>query len=296
MPGTKYIPRKEEELKNKFFLRWLKSQILKGEKIMKKNFMMRAASVLLVAVMLTTCAISGTFAKYVTSANTSDNARVAKWGVTVATTGSLFAESYKDLPVASAEDTDDKITVQVKDYASVEQNVVAPGTKNETGMVFTLKGTPEVDTRITFAVDIVDVVLPKTDDLLDYTTGVADDTFDLENDYHPIVFTLHSKDKASVLATGTAATIEKYLEDLNGVYQTNKDLATVGGSNGEFVLTWAWDFDGDQTLDGKAFDADVVDQADTYLGNVAAGIAAGVPAGTSTTVSVAINITVEQVD
>ena len=50
---------------------------------MKKNFMMRAASVLLVAVMLTTCAISGTFAKYVTSDSGSDFARVAKFGVTV---------------------------------------------------------------------------------------------------------------------------------------------------------------------------------------------------------------------
>ena len=44
---------------------------------MKKNKMMRIASVLLVAVILTTCAISGTFAKYVTSGNGSDNARVA---------------------------------------------------------------------------------------------------------------------------------------------------------------------------------------------------------------------------
>ena len=43
---------------------------------MKKNIMMRVASALLIAVLLTTCAISGTFAKYVSTASGSDTARV----------------------------------------------------------------------------------------------------------------------------------------------------------------------------------------------------------------------------
>ena len=46
---------------------------------MKKNRMMRVASALLVAVLLTTCCISGTFAKYTSSSTDSDTARVAKW-------------------------------------------------------------------------------------------------------------------------------------------------------------------------------------------------------------------------
>ena len=53
----------------------------KGEiRAMRKNKMMRAASGLLVAVLLSTCAISGTFAKYTTSTESTDNARVAVWG------------------------------------------------------------------------------------------------------------------------------------------------------------------------------------------------------------------------
>lgn len=264
---------------------------------MKKNTMMRVASALLVAVLLTTCAISGTFAKYVTSDNVADSARVAKWGVTVATTGTLFAESYKDVPVANAVDTDDSITVQYVDYATLDKNVVAPGTKNESGMTFVLKGKPEVDTNVEISLEVKDIVLPTTTDLWDYTTGNATDTFNLDNDYYPIVFTLYNKDKANVLATGNAATIEAYLEGLSGTYQTNTDLATIKpNTNGEYILTWAWDFDGDQTLNGNDFTSTVVDKADTYLGNVAAGIAADVPAGTSTDVSVAINITVTQVD
>ena len=48
---------------------------------MKKNVMMRVASALLVAVLMTTCAISGTFAKYTSSKTDSDSARVAVWGL-----------------------------------------------------------------------------------------------------------------------------------------------------------------------------------------------------------------------
>lgn len=51
---------------------------------MKKNNMMRLASVLLVLVLLTTCAISGTFAKYITANEATDTARVAHWGFTSA--------------------------------------------------------------------------------------------------------------------------------------------------------------------------------------------------------------------
>ena len=50
---------------------------------MKKNRMMRLASVLLVCVLLTTSVISGTFAKYTSTATASDIARVAKWSIKV---------------------------------------------------------------------------------------------------------------------------------------------------------------------------------------------------------------------
>ena len=60
------------------------------EMCMKKNKMMRTASGLLVATLLTTSMISGTFAKYTTQDEASDSARVAKWGVTALATGSLF--------------------------------------------------------------------------------------------------------------------------------------------------------------------------------------------------------------
>ena len=68
---------------------------MKGWKLfMKKNVLMRFASGALVITMLTTCVISGTFAKYITDDSAHDKARVAKWGITLAVAGSLYGETY----------------------------------------------------------------------------------------------------------------------------------------------------------------------------------------------------------
>ncbi|MBR6599807.1 MAG: hypothetical protein IKK88_05855, partial [Oscillospiraceae bacterium] len=61
---------------------------------MKKNNSMRAAGGLMIATMLTTSIVSGTYAKYVTSDSATDTARVAKFGVTVEASGSLFDTTY----------------------------------------------------------------------------------------------------------------------------------------------------------------------------------------------------------
>ena len=122
---------------------------------MKKNKTMRIASVLLVAVLLTTCAISGTFAKYTTQDTGSDSARVAKWGVELQVEGNLFGESYIDTQVLK---TDAAVAVQAVDKSS---DVVAPGTKNEKGFTFSLKGQPEVAGKITSTMKIQNVFLKK---------------------------------------------------------------------------------------------------------------------------------------
>ena len=100
---------------------------------MKKNTMMRVASALLVAVLLTTCAISGTFAKYVTTATSNDSARVANWGFDNEASiniENLFLKAYDSGKVNS--DTD----------------VIAPGTHNDATFQFTYDETngsaPEV--------------------------------------------------------------------------------------------------------------------------------------------------------
>lgn len=86
---------------------------------MKTNKIMRIASVLLVAVLLSTCVISGTFAKYVTTADGTDTARVAKWGFAATDiTIDMFDGNYTN--VQSGDST----------------NVVAPGTTKTATIAF----------------------------------------------------------------------------------------------------------------------------------------------------------------
>ena len=113
---------------------------MKGEEEMKRNKMMRIASALMVATLLSTSVISGTFAKYVTEDSASDTARVAKWGVTVQASGDLYAtEYYSGSSTVVKEDDEDFVSVHGIQHPE-QNNVVAPGTKNDkNGFVFSVK-------------------------------------------------------------------------------------------------------------------------------------------------------------
>ena len=91
---------------------------------MKKNNAMRLASVLLVRTLLTTCASSGTVAKYTTSTTGGDKARVAYWGFgqAAATTIDLFDGQYANVTSSG----------EVDGFS----NVVAPGTEKSTTFAF----------------------------------------------------------------------------------------------------------------------------------------------------------------
>ena len=91
---------------------------------MKKNNAMRLASVLLVLTLLTTCVISGTFAKYTTSTTGGDKARVAYWGFgqAAAATIDLFDGQYANVTSSG----------EVDGFS----NVFAPGTEKSTTFAF----------------------------------------------------------------------------------------------------------------------------------------------------------------
>lgn len=239
---------------------------------MKKNVMMRIASVLLVAVMLTTCVISGTFAKYVTSDEATDSARVAKWGVSVVASGDqLFNNEY--------EDTTNGLTVKSEDDAKV----VAPGTSNKefgaTGLQFAIKGAPEVAVKITYNFAVTEDIFLGKGTYDDDTTGDDADDYSFAEDYYPVVFTL-KKDGAPV-ATGNLAAIKTYFDVLT---TASTKIAANTTLDATYVLTWAWEF-GDPANNQK----------DTTLGNLAAGT-------TTTTneynldLAYVLTITIEQVD
>lgn len=209
---------------------------------MKKNLMMRIASFLLVAVLISTSAISGTYAKYVTSDNASDEARVAKWGISLQIIGDLYADTYKNTPTDWTSDT---LTVQAFDTSAADANVVAPGTKNEKGLSFGLTGKPEVDYKVTGEVVSQNIFLKAntyglmvkveseiineynfasedlytTTDEVTFTKAAAydenatyytlQDSVDLTKDYYPVVYKL--------AGTGINYTGDYSSDSLNGI-------------------------------------------------------------------------------
>lgn len=152
----------------------------------KINKPMRAAGVLLVATMLSTCLTAGTFAKYTTTDSATDSARVAKFGVTVAVNGSLFGEEYQgpagNTPInwsgIYTDGTDGKgigtVQVLTQGTAPNANNVVAPGTQNDTGMGFSVKGKPEVDCTVDINIQAKNIYLKSGDYAVMQTKYFAD--------------------------------------------------------------------------------------------------------------------------
>ena len=208
---------------------------------MKKNTMMRLASGLLVAVLLTTCAISGTFAKYVTSKESTDTARVAKFGVDLGVTvDGAFATEY-DADVTVTDKDGAAIAKTVVASSTDQDNLVAPGTKGDLMASATIAGTPEVAVNV------------KQEATLVLTGWEVNGTY-----YCPLVITVDGAKFYGMDYTSAAefiAAVEAALDsDVN--YAPNTDLTE------SHSVTWAWAFEG---TDGKQ-----TDELDTALGNYAA--------------------------
>ena len=208
---------------------------------MKKNKMMRIASVLLVAVLLTTCAISGTFAKYITEKESTDTARVAKFGVDLAVTvDGAFATEY-DADTTATDKLGVAIAKTVVASSTDSDNLVAPGTNGDLMASATIQGTPEVAVNV------------KQEATLVLTNWAVEGTY-----YCPLVITVDGAKFYGMDYTSAAefiAAVEAALDsDVN--YEPNTDLTE------SHSVTWEWAFEG---TDGKQTDV-----KDTALGDYAA--------------------------
>lgn len=112
---------------------------------MKKNKLMRLASVLLVAVLLTTSVISGTFAKYVSTSNGSDSARVAKWDIKLE--DAAIANTFTFDLFNTVKDSDG--TNPEGDIATNDGTIIAPGTSGS--FEINLKNDSEVNAKYAIA-------------------------------------------------------------------------------------------------------------------------------------------------
>ena len=226
----------------------------------KKNWTLRAAVLMLALVLITSCFVGGTFAKYVTSGSGTDSARVAKFGVTVTANGDVFAKEY---------DTNDQTVVGTiaKSVISTDK-VVAPGTTSNGDFVAaTITGTPE---------DAASLQLENWKD--------ADGKF-----YCPLVFKIKTPEgnqaiigtdytSADLMKAALANAVASYTKD----YAPGTDLS--GKAADTLAISWEWPFETGADPDKPANNV-----RDTFLGDEAA-------AGRAATVSLTLATTVTQID
>lgn len=226
---------------------------------MKKNMMMRLASVLLIAVLMSTCAISGTFAKYVTSAEGSDSARVAKWGITMSNNGAnTFIDNYDTGLIAN-------------------EVIVAPGTAHST--TYEVDGTPETDYNITFDYSVTEEVFLKAGNYAYGDPYISDMDFTLGSDYYPVKYTVAVSANAGTITNNAA---HANYDTLDAALAAIKNMSVFyeAGVTCDLVITlsWAWAFEGQN------------DQADTVLGDLAALNYAGLTDGTDYNLDIAYTL------
>ena len=218
---------------------------------MKKNKMLRTAAILLVAVLLTTSVIGGTFAKYTTSQQTSDTARVAHWG----------------FGAANGADIEFKLFDVSADSGIKEDGLIAPGTTKNVD--FTLvnadaETAPEVAYKITV-------------DMQDTTTALS---AELEE---ALYFELDDQPYATWGELVTAIKNLSGSTDGSGVkeYAPGEAVPAAFVNGATHNIKWTWDFErnddeGDTELGNKAI-AELetlklaikitIEQIDTYPSN-----------------------------
>ena len=192
--------------------------------------MLKIAAILMVAVLLTTCAISSTFAKYVTTAQGSDTARIAKFGLVATTTVDGFNTTYATKAGAA---TDTSITNSV--VSSDDDKLIAPGTTRAINTALSATGTAEVAVRV-----------------------VSEFVFDYEgfsDTYFPIYFTIGTEtfkhksiDKNSTLPVDIDEFLAKVAEKLT-ITEEFAPKTTVAIDEAT-ALTWTWDYEQANQEDG----------------------------------------------
>ena len=238
----------------------------------KKNRTLRAAVLMLALVLNTSCFVGGTFAKYVTSGDAGDNARVAKWGVSITAhdTGDVFAKEYD--AIAGQDNTV---------IAGGEYKVIAPGTKRDNAALVTLSGKPEVSVKVTYNAEHFSLTGNWIGDenntfycpLIIKVTGKVGDAVKTE--------TINCVEKTSAAEVETA--VKNAVAACSATYGPNTDLSTVAGDG--LKISWEWPFEG--TANQGQTDA-----KDTYLGNQAAtATGLDIPA-----IHVPVTATVTQID
>ena len=234
---------------------------------------MRVAGLLLALVLVTSCFVGGTFAKYVTHGGGQEHARVAKFGVKVEATGDVFAKEY-DAKDPTVQDYNGQVIAKSVISSDGDTKLVAPGTAKNDALTVSVTGTPEVAVKVEYVAHVT----------FNESLTEPDNWKDKDGHYYcPLVITVNGTaykglDYAS--ATEFEDAVEGAINSLTKNYPANTDLSQ-SGSKG-VAISWEWPFEGGEG-------SKQTDVKDTYLGDQAA-------AGKAATVGIVVATTVTQID
>ena len=219
---------------------------------MKKNRAMRLAALMLVLVMMTSCFVGGTFAKYTTSIGGVAEARVAYWGFT-----------------QDGEFTFDLFESNDSGILNNGSGLLAPGSSGEVKVKFAYAENDDV------------AVAPEVDYTFNVTFTATDakgnlaDTDALDNNPN-FVWKLYTR-KTGLVVYNTFAELQKAIEDLDGNKPDDRYKAgtlpeafydTGSGTDGavEYTIGWMWHFE-EAGLNITADQTAAQDAIDTAMGN-----------------------------
>lgn len=230
---------------------------------------MRVAGLLLALVLVTSCFVGGTFAKYTTANYGTDNARVAKFGVTVHGDSDMFDPTYK---------TDDTSVTAITNsvVAFNDNNLVAPDTKKDNCLTASVTGTSEVAVKVEYVATMT---------LNGKWEGDNKGTF-----YCPLIIKVNDTAIKGTDYTDKDAFIKAVTEAVsshNAQYAPKTNLANE--TNDKLSISWEWPFEV-KGADGTADYA--TDLKDTYLGDLAANAADG----DMPKIDLGLHLTVTQID
>ncbi len=176
---------------------------------MKKLRSLRLIGILSLLAVIAVLAIASTYARYTTSVNGTDSARVAHWDVNATNNVSdLFAASYSKVAAGTE-----------------EQGIIAPGTSGE----YTFSITGSIETAYTLS-----IVATGTDNVNGAVSG-----------YNPIKYSFKKNSETAK----TDLTFQQLLDAINAIDDGSKEHAAGNLSADTYTIGWAWAIDGDNEKD-----------------------------------------------
>ncbi len=223
---------------------------------MKENRMIRTAILVLVLILLTTCSIGGTFARYTTGSGGGDSARVAIWGIT------------RDFETPDA-DGDTMFKAEYSQHVSSRNGdqLVAPGTSDS--YTFGMKGTPEVDYRLYLSLGENPVDVTLNPGAYTFAPPYEEMTVKVEAPYLPLVWSVLISTGSGTLEDSAAG--DKFEAGKPRTFaslaqiRTALETVTISYDSGEscdarIALSWVWEFEASQGVRTEE------DRMDTVLG------------------------------